>query len=124
MVKKIIISIVSLICFLITALIIYFVLSMTTMLFLPTGELISSTPSPNGDYSINCYLVGGGATNGEAIRAELVNHKKILFKSKNIYWQYRIDSVDVFWESNNVVFINGIELDIKHDTFDYRDHRE
>jgi len=122
--RRIIVTSTSVFAIAMVSLIIYFILSMTTMWFLPEGSLISTTQSPNGVYSINCYLIEEGATNAESIRAELVNHEKKLFKTKNIYWQYRTTSTDVEWISDSVVVINDIELEIKHDTYDYRNFIE
>lgn len=41
---------------------------------LPEGELLASHDSPSGEYTINIYLCGGGATVAYSIRGELFNN--------------------------------------------------
>lgn len=83
---------------------------------LPKGAKIGSYTSPNGIYIVNAYICGGNATTGEAVRCELVNGTK----SKNIYWKYKESSVECNWISDTVVEINGIQLDVTRDTYDWR----
>jgi hypothetical protein len=54
---------------------------------LPKGDFLDSYPSPSHKYSINIYLVNGGATVDYAIRGEL-SYSNIFKKSKSIYWNY------------------------------------
>lgn len=94
----------------------YFFMGMSR---LPEGELLTTTLSPNEQYSVNVYISKSGATVADAVRGELVNHNK-KDKVKNIYWQYRESEAEVIWINDHVVSINGIELDVRHDVFDYR----
>ena len=41
-------------------------------------------------------------------------------KERNIYWQYRIEDAAAEWESDYIVVINNIRLDVRKDTYDYR----
>ena len=41
-------------------------------------------------------------------------------KEKNIYWQYRCTEANIVWLDEDTVQINGIELNVKRDTYDYR----
>lgn len=86
---------------------------------LPKGELLTETVSPNGDYSLNIYLINGGATVSYAVKGEVVYRKK-KDKRKNIYWQYREETADVIWIDQYTVSINGVQLDVRKDVYDYR----
>ena len=86
---------------------------------LPKGELISEVQSPNGEYSIKGYLTNGGATTSYAIRGEL-NYNNSKRRAKNIYWNYREEEAIIEWVDNNTVIINGIELDVPNEKFDFR----
>lgn len=41
-------------------------------------------------------------------------------KSGNIYWNYKESSADIKWKDSITVVINGNELNVLHDTFDFR----
>lgn len=84
---------------------------------IPTGELIEHFNSPNGDYTINAYLVSS-ALSSDAVRCELVNNETK--DSRNIYWGYKEYTADVVWTNNDTVIINGRELNIHTDTYDWR----
>lgn len=86
---------------------------------LPEGELLTKAISPSGQYTVNAYVSRSGATVADAVRGELVNHHK-RDKTKNIYWQYRESEAEVSWSSDHTVSINGIELDVRKDVFDFR----
>lgn len=94
----------------------YFFFSMSR---LPEGELLTTKASPNGHYTINTYVSKSGATVADAVRGELINHDK-KDKTKNIYWQYRESEAEIIWMNDNIVSINGIELDVRRDIFDFR----
>ena len=83
---------------------------------LPKGELAASSVSPGGEYAVNLYLCGGNATTADSVRGEVVFQEK----ARNIYWQYEEYKCDVRWESDTVVNINGISLDVRTDTYDWR----
>lgn len=86
---------------------------------IPEGELIDQIDSPNGEYSLKVYLVNGGATTSYAIRGELIyNHQNK--KSKNIYWNYKEESALVNWINEHTVEINGHEIDVRYQVYDWR----
>lgn len=86
---------------------------------LPTGDFLTEESSPDGKYTLKAYLSDGGATTSYAIRGELVfnDGKK---KKKNIYWNYREETVDISWINNSTVVINGHELEVSKDKYDFR----
>lgn len=84
---------------------------------LPTGDLLNSYPSPNGENLINVYLCDGGATVDFAIRGEVV---RLDGTKKNIYWEYHCDQADVEWLSDDTVVINDQTLNIYTDVYDWR----
>jgi hypothetical protein len=86
---------------------------------LPKGDFMTEAISPNGDYTVCAYLSNGGATVAFAVRGEVVYHNK-RNKSKNIYWEYREDQAEIVWIDNNTVSINGVELDVRKDVYDWR----
>lgn len=85
---------------------------------LPEGELIKSAESPDGTYRINAYRCDGGATTDHSVRCEVerIDSKEV----RNIYWQYKIQDAEIHWKSNTVVDINGVELDVTKDRYDWR----
>ena len=86
---------------------------------LPKGDLISELQSPNGTYTIKAYVTNGGATTSYAIRGEL-NFNNRRKSPKNIYWNYREDKATIEWIDDDTVIINGHELDVPDERFDFR----
>lgn len=86
---------------------------------LPAGEFLSEETSPNGEYTLRAYVTDGGATGSYAVRGELVFHEK-RNKTKNIYWNYREEAAEITWKDRHTVVINGHELDVRRDTYDFR----
>ncbi|ARU60080.1 hypothetical protein CBW65_02680 [Tumebacillus avium] len=93
----------------------YFFYSMNR---LPEGEYLSQTNSPNMTYTIEFYLVNGGATTDFSIRGELVTAETN--ERENIYWEYRREDVKAVWTDEHTVVINGHKLDVRKDKYDWR----
>ncbi len=91
---------------------------------LPKGDLIDSIDSPNGNNTVNVYLVRGSATVAEAIRCEIIFKDRLINKSRNIYWQYRQSEVEITWLNDTTIKINEIYLDINKDVYDYRQEKD
>ncbi len=88
---------------------------------LPRGEIQKSCASPTGEYTVNLYLCNGGATVDYVIRGEVVfNDGGIPKRKKDIHWQYHESDADCAWITDHVVSINGMELDVRHDRYDFR----
>lgn len=87
---------------------------------LPQGELLNSFDSPNGTYTVNIYLCNGGATVDYAVRGELKNN--IDGSQHNIYWNYHEDHAEVEWIDDETVIINGIQLNVLTEIYDFRNH--
>ena len=81
-------------------------------------EVIQEVSSPNGTHTVTAYLNNGGATTGYAVLCSVKNNST--GKEKNIYWQYHCTKADIIWLDEQTVQINGVELNIKKDTYDYR----
>ncbi len=81
-------------------------------------KYLTESTSSDGKYTVTAYLNNGGATTSFAVLGTLKNNKT--GRTKNIYWQYRCEDADITWKSNKIVVINGIELDVTKDTYDYR----
>ena len=86
---------------------------------LPKGDLISEVTSPNGKYTINAYVSEGGATTDFTVLGELI-YNTINKRTKNIYWNYHEDTANMQWIDNDTAIINGHQLNVLHDTFDFR----
>ena len=86
---------------------------------LPEGELISQVQSPNGTYTLKAYRTNGGATVWYAIRGEL-NFNNSIRRAKDIYWNYPEDEAEIKWLDDDTVIINGIQLDVPNEKFDFR----
>jgi len=83
------------------------------------GEWLGSWLSPDGAYTVSAYLCDGGATTAFGVRVEAAweNHRR------NIYWQYRQTEAEAAWLSDRVVQINGVPLDVRWDTYDWRRYK-
>jgi len=86
---------------------------------LPKGEFLHLTESPNRDYTVQAYVSESGATVADAVRVEVIYHQKS-DKTKNIYWGYRESEAEIIWLDNDTVSINGIELDVRKEVYDWR----
>ena len=81
-------------------------------------NVIEEVSSPNGTYTITAYLNNGGATTDYAVLCSVKNNST--GKEKKIYWQYHCTKADIIWLDEDTVQINGVELNVKRDTYDYR----
>lgn len=81
-------------------------------------QYITGLTSPDGTYTVSAYLNNGGATTSYSVLGVLKNN--INNKSKNIYWQYRCDNAEIEWISNDTIKINGIQLQVEDEVYDYR----
>ena len=88
---------------------------------LPHGDVIKEVPSPNGEHTFKAYLVNGGATVDFAIRGE-VQFNNSSKKPKTIYWNYHESEANIKWLDNNTIVINGHELNVAKEIFDFRRH--
>lgn len=116
--KKIIIGVVTVLLILSIgtgAVIKHFFFSMSS---LPQGEFITESKSPTGKYTIKTYLCNGGATVDYAVRGELLEGDSK--KPVNIFWQYKVNSVDIKWIDEDTVEMNGHSLDLPKDRYDWR----
>ena len=81
-------------------------------------EIIQEVSSPNGTYTLTAYLNNGGATTDYAVLCSVRTNERN--NERNIYWQYRCEKADIVWIDEQTVQINGMELNVKKDTYDYR----
>ena len=81
-------------------------------------EYLAASTSPNDTYTVTAYLNNGGATTSYAVLCTLKNNKN--GKTKNIYWQYRCEEADMEWLNDQTIIINGLELNVKKDVYDFR----
>ena len=81
-------------------------------------EVITVSDSPDSSYTVTAYLNNGGATTDYAVLCAVKNNKTE--KERNIYWNYHCSTADIQWLDDKTVSINGIELDVTKDKYDYR----
>ena len=81
-------------------------------------ELLETTVSPDGGYTVNVYLVSdGGATVAHSVQAFVEQDSE----EKLIYNVYKEHHSETHWINGSIVNINGIALDLaKYDTYDWR----
>ena len=90
--------------------------------FAPSEELVKSYDSPTGTYTVNFYLINGGATASWAVEAKVTDNSGSKDNEKTIYYQYGTDETRLEWLDEHTVMINEkVELDVRYDTYDYRD---
>lgn len=81
-------------------------------------EVIATSDSPDGQYTVTAYKNNGGATTGYTVLATVVNHGNQ--KSRNFYWQDNCEEASIIWVDETTVEINGVSLNVWKDTHDYR----
>lgn len=89
-----------------------------TMYNLPAGDIITSSDSPDGSYRVSAYLCNGGATVDYAVRGEVTSLST--GEHRNIYWEYHCETADIMWIDDNTVKINGRQLDVRTESYDFR----
>ena len=88
----------------------------------PTGKLIRTIESPNGDYKLKTYVQDGGSLSANAVRGELIHLKTS--STKTIYWNYPDNDPLVEWIDETTVKIGNQTLHIpKQETYDWRDDK-
>ena len=81
-------------------------------------EIIQEELSPDGTYTVTAYLNNGGATTAYGVLCSVKSNDRN--KEKNIYWQYPCTTANIQWLDDSTVRINGIELNVEKDTYDFR----
>lgn len=84
---------------------------------LPGGELISSSTSPDGNYTVKAYKSSGGATTNWTIKGVVQDNNNS--KKRVIYWD-EAKSAHIMWKDENIVSINNKKIDVIKGSYDYR----
>ena len=82
---------------------------------LPKGELMYSVDCPDGQKTLNVYLVKNNL--GAAVRGEISDGSG---KPYNVFWQTDTDDVDSFWIDNDYIAINEVVLNVNEYFYDSR----
>ena len=91
--------------------------------FAPSEELVKSYDSPTGTYTVNFYLIDGGATTSWAVEAMVTYNSCSKDNEKTIYYQYGTDETRLEWLDEHTVMINEkVKLDVRHDKYKSNDH--
>ena len=84
---------------------------------LPEGTYVESFESPNKDYVLNVYKYKNENAKKWTLRVE------IEFIStgdkRNIYWNENEESAKIVWKNNDIVIINGKELNVYTDEYNF-----
>lgn len=80
------------------------------------GDLLEESFSPNKQYILKAYRIDGGALSANSVRVELINNGSV----KNIYFNYPENNVKITWLDETTVEINGKQLNILKDKYDWR----
>lgn len=80
------------------------------------GDLLEESFSPNKQYILKAYRIDGGALSADSVRVELINDGNV----KNIYFNYPENNVKITWLNETTVEINGKQLNILKDKYDWR----
>ena len=72
----------------------------------------------HGKYTVEAYLINGGATVDWAVRCYLKTKYK--FGEKMIYNDYHVDSAIMIWEDDDTININGHIIDLPNGKYDFR----
>lgn len=81
-------------------------------------EMLIAVSSSNQEYTVTAYLNSGGATTDYSVICKVRNNKT--GRERNIYWNYHCHDAKIDWIDETSVIINGIELNVLKDTYDYR----
>lgn len=81
-------------------------------------EIINVSESPDASYTVTAYLNSGGATVDFAVLCAVKNNET--GEERNIYWNYHCSTADIQWLDDKTININGIELDVTKDEYDWR----
>lgn len=87
---------------------------------LSKGEFLNEATSEDGAYTIKTYLCNGGLTTDFSVRGEVINNNSNK-KSKNIYWDYHVNSSNIAWEDNDTVIINSHKIELPNGKYDWRE---
>jgi hypothetical protein len=85
----------------------------------PEGEALAEKTSLSGAYTVVTYVINAHTTVAPAVRGEVIYHDE-QDKLRNLYWAYRIEKGEIEWINEHVVSINGMKLDVRKDTYDFR----
>lgn len=81
-----------------------------------------SSPSPKGEYTLKVYTRGEEESDDAAILVKVYNRKNK--SERNIFWQGNTPWAYTVWKSDDKVCINGVELDVNKEQYDYREYKE
>lgn len=84
----------------------------------PNGPVVKMVESPDGNLAAKAYINDSGATTNYAVLVQIINHKTK--RVRNVFWDYPSDKVNLSWKNNNLIVVNGMELNAKTDVYDWR----
>lgn len=85
--------------------------------YLPKGQYLFSSKSPQGSFTIDVFLCDGGATTDYGIRCSVTDQ---IGQTRNIYWNYHEKEAIIVWTDDNTVIINNHSIDVRSQKYDYR----
>jgi len=95
--------------------------SFTSIDMIKGEECIGKKKSPDSRYEAQAFRNDGGATTDYAVLVVLIDLKN--GTEKNIFWDYHCDYAEMKWNSNDIIEINGVELKVPDQVYDYRKYK-
>ena len=81
------------------------------------GELLYSTSSPSGQYTIDVYF-HYNSLGSDSVRCKAYHESGLM--ERNIYYSYPKETVEIEWISETEVIIDGTVVNIVFDRYDWR----
>lgn len=88
--------------------------------YFSSEKYIETSTSPDRTYTLEAYIVNGGATTDYSIKVYRLNDN-IMSNKTLIYNKYHDYDAEINWINNDIVSINGVILDLsKNEIYDWR----
>lgn len=81
-------------------------------------EFLEEALSPSGEYKAIAYRNNKGATTSYSILVTVEERKTK--RTKNIYWQYRQEEIEMEWINDKEILLNQMILDVTKEEYDWR----
>lgn len=87
---------------------------------IPEGKFLysSMSPDPYQTFTVQFYVISEEDGPADGVRAVCINN--VTREERTIYWQTGVTNAMVTWDSNFVININGISIDVTKEEYDWR----
>ena len=112
--KKVILAILLVSTIIIVSLL-YIRLEDKDMKYVPRENIVMTSFSPDNMFRLDVYLNSGNATVAYSITVDVYSYADNTMRA--LYYAYRTNEAEIIRQSNTVVNINGVELNVIHDRY-------